>query len=47
MYPGRYALLHADRPAFIMAGSGRAVTYAELEQRSNRLAHCPAERSMR
>ncbi|MBI3369285.1 MAG: AMP-binding protein [Burkholderiales bacterium] len=39
MYPGRYASQHADRPAFIMAGSGQAMTYAELERRSNRLAH--------
>ena len=29
----------ADRPAFIMATSGEAVTYGELESRSNRLAH--------
>ena len=39
MYPGKYAVQHADRPAFIMAGSGESVTYAELEARSNRLAH--------
>ena len=29
----------ADRLAFIMAGSGEAVTYGELDARSNRLAH--------
>ena len=28
-----------DKPALIMAGSGEAVTYAELEARSNRFAH--------
>ena len=39
MYPGKYAQLHAERPAFIMASTGLAVTHAELEQRSNRLAH--------
>lgn len=39
MYPGKYAQLFADRPAFIMAGSGRTMTYAELERRSNQLAH--------
>ena len=39
MYPGKYAQLHADRPAFIMASTGVAVTHAELERRSNRLAH--------
>ncbi|MDH4392715.1 MAG: AMP-binding protein [Aquabacterium sp.] len=39
MYPGLYAQKFADRPAFIMASSGEAVTYGELEARSNRLAH--------
>ena len=39
MYAGPYAQQHADRPAFIMASSGEAMSYAELEQRSNRLAH--------
>ncbi len=39
MYAGKYAQQHADRPAFIMANTGEAVSYAELEARSNRLAH--------
>jgi len=39
MYPGTHAQRHPDRLAFIMAGSGEAVTYGELEARSNRLAH--------
>ena len=39
MYTGEYAHTRADQPAFIMAGTGEAVTYAELEDRSNRLAH--------
>lgn len=39
MYPGEYAHTRADQPAFIMAATGEAVTYAELEDRSNRLAH--------
>lgn len=39
MYPGKYAQLFADRPAFIMATSGRSMTYAELERRSNQFAH--------
>jgi long-chain acyl-CoA synthetase len=39
MYPGLYAQKFADRPAFIMASSGETVTYAELEARSNQLAH--------
>ena len=39
MYPGKYAQQHPDRPAFIMASTGEVVTYAELDARSNRLAH--------
>jgi long-chain acyl-CoA synthetase len=39
MYTGKQARLRPLQPAFIMASSGEAVTYAELEARSNRLAH--------
>src|SRR5229473_4807258 len=39
MYTGKHAHLRPLQPAFIMASSGEAVTYAELEARSNRLAH--------
>src|SRR6202049_2793470 len=39
MYTGQHAHLRPLQPAFIMATSGEAVTYAELEARSNRLAH--------
>src|SRR6195256_992352 len=39
MYTGTHARLRPLQPAFIMAGSGETVTYAELEARSNRLAH--------
>ncbi len=39
MYPGKYAAARPDRPAVIMASSGEIITYAELEARSNRLAH--------
>ncbi|MGP9814024.1 AMP-binding protein [Rhodopseudomonas sp. NSM] len=39
MYTGQFAKTHPDRPAFIMASTGAAVSYAELEARSNRLAH--------
>ena len=28
-----------DRPAYIMANSGQVVTYAELDRRSNQVAH--------
>ena len=39
MYTGIQVKLRPLQPAFIMAESGEAVTYAELEARSNRLAH--------
>ena len=39
MYPGLQARIRPQQPAFIMAQSGETVTYAELERRSNRLAH--------
>jgi long-chain acyl-CoA synthetase len=39
MYTGKHARLRPLQPAFIMASTGEAVSYAELEARSNRLAH--------
>ena len=39
MYPGKYATERAHQPCFVMAGSGEAVTYAEFEARTNKLAH--------
>ena len=33
MYTGKHAHLRPLQPAFIMAGSGETVTYAELEAR--------------
>ena len=39
MYPHKYAAQHPQRAAFIMAGSGQSVSYAEFEMRANRLAH--------
>ncbi len=39
MYPGKFAHDHPDRPAFIMASTGEAVTYREYEARANQLAH--------
>jgi long-chain acyl-CoA synthetase len=39
VYPGSYAVEHPDRPCFVMSESGETVTYAEFEQRANRLAH--------
>ena len=39
MYTGNHAVSRAQQPAVIMAGTGEIVTYAELEARTNRLAH--------
>src|ERR1700693_4133209 len=47
MYTGKHAHLRPLQPAFIMAGSGETVTYAELEARSNRLAHLLRNRGLR
>ncbi len=38
MYPGKYAQTRANRPAVVMAASGEAISYRELEARANRLA---------
>ena len=38
MYPGEWAERSPDRPAIIMAEGGETVTWAELDDRSNRLA---------
>ena len=47
MYTGKHAHLRPLQPAFIMANSGEAVSYAELETRSNRLAHLLRQRSLK
>ena len=39
MYTGKHAHLRPLQPAFIMASTGEAVSYRELEARCNRLAH--------
>ena len=39
MYAGNRFAQHPDRAAFIMAGTGETVSYAEHERRTNRLAH--------
>jgi long-chain acyl-CoA synthetase len=39
MYPGTWAQTDPDKPALVMAGSGRSLTYAELDDRSLRLAN--------
>ncbi|GAC1327209.1 MAG: AMP-binding protein [Beijerinckiaceae bacterium] len=47
MYPGRHAKSRAQQPAIIMAQSGEVVTYAELEARTNRLAHFLRSRGLK
>jgi long-chain acyl-CoA synthetase len=47
MYTGKHADLRPLQPVFIMAGSGEAVTYRELEARSNRLAHLFRRRGLK
>lgn len=39
MYPGTWAVSHPDRAAIVMASNGEVVTYRELDERSNQLAH--------
>jgi long-chain acyl-CoA synthetase len=46
MYTGNHAHLRPLQPAFIMASSGEAVTYRELDARSNRLAHLFRQRGL-
>ena len=46
MYPGEHVAARAQQPAVIMAGTGEVVTYAELEARTNRLAHLLRDRGL-
>ncbi|WP_219469325.1 acyl-CoA synthetase [Nonomuraea rhizosphaerae] len=39
MHPGAIAAVTPDKPAVIMAGSGQVITYRQLDEESNRLAH--------
>lgn len=39
MYPGVHAVNHPDKPAVLVAGTDKVLTYAELEERSTRLAN--------
>lgn len=43
MHPSHWARTDGDRPAYIMAGSGETVSFAQLEARSNQTAHALRE----
>jgi long-chain acyl-CoA synthetase len=43
MYPGHWANIDPHRPAVIMGATGEAVTYAQLDEGSNRLARLFAD----
>src|SRR5262245_49707055 len=47
MYSGMYANARGAQPAIIMAQSGETISYAELEARSNRLAHFLRSRGLK
>src|ERR1700674_3325121 len=47
MYTGKHAYLRPLQPAFIIANSGEAGSYAEREARSNRLAHLFRSRGLK
>jgi acyl-CoA synthetase (AMP-forming)/AMP-acid ligase II len=46
VYPGTIAGRHPDRPAVIVGEGGETVTFAELDARSNQLAHLLRERGL-
>jgi long-chain acyl-CoA synthetase len=46
MYPGTFAARFPDKPAVIVAGSGETLTYADLDDRSIRLARYLGERGL-
>ena len=47
MYPGAHVAATPDKPALVMADTGETVTYAELEERSVRLAHFLHDQGLR
>jgi long-chain acyl-CoA synthetase len=47
MYPGVYAATQPDKPAIIHASTGETVSYRELDERSNKLAHLLYDHGLR
>ncbi len=47
MYPGTYAAETPDRPAVVMSDTGATLTFAELDDRSARIARLLHERGLR
>lgn len=47
MFPGTHALSAPDRPAVVMAESGRVLTYADLDRRSASIAHALHDAGLR
>ena len=47
MYPGKWAIEFPDKPAAIHSLTRETVTYAELDERSNRLARFLWDRGLR
>lgn len=47
MYPGAHVGAQPDKPALVMADTGETVTYAQLEDRSIRLAHVLHDHGLR
>ncbi len=43
MYPGTWAPTTPDKPAHVIAETGETTTYAELDERSLRMAHVLAD----
>src|SRR4029077_11662754 len=46
-HPGAWAATRPDHPAVVMAGSGATLTYRDLDEQSNQLAHVLRERGLR
>ena len=45
MHPSSHVSTTPDKPAYIMAATGESVSYKELDERSNQLAHLFREES--